>query len=209
MKNLDIKITGAGEGFYHVFFRGADGRRTFADDEEYNKIIDIVQKNVLAVENGSFKVLAFCFMTNNAHFVVQTDSAQTVERALKKTIMDYEAYILERYGRPSVDGSSYSIAHIGSRDFLKSISRCVHLTPDDLDLDIWSYPYSSLQYYLGKAAPDWLSVDTVLAGETAQQYREFVKANQDLRLHRLWLADLLADRLPRDTNLSTSGVLIG
>ncbi len=57
-------------GIYHVVVRGINKADVFLDDEDYLKLLYIIKD---VQEKHSFKVFAYCIMTNHVHMLIQVE----------------------------------------------------------------------------------------------------------------------------------------
>ena len=74
---------------YHVILRGNAGQPIFFDDRDRYRLYLIVQ---FVVEKFGCRVHGFCFMTNHAHFVLQTGDI-SLSRIMQNLSLRYTKWI--------------------------------------------------------------------------------------------------------------------
>ena len=81
-----------------------------------------------------------------------------ISELMRKVVGTYTQYFNKKYGRvgPLFQGV-YKASRITSDPYLLHITRYIHKNPKDY----YSYPYSSLQYYIGDWKSDWVVPDRI------------------------------------------------
>jgi putative transposase len=148
-------------GIYHTILRGNHRNAIFTtpgDRDEFESILG------QALERFSSRVLAYCWMTNHVHAIVQV-----ADRPLGPVIQLAASRYARRYQRrvPTTGHlfeRRYRARLITDTSYLLRATRYIHLNPMDAGIvaDPAAYPWSSHQHYLGAPAPGWLCVDQVL-----------------------------------------------
>jgi putative transposase len=148
-------------GMYHAILRGNHRNAIFCTPEDRNEFEDILGQ---ALERFSSRVLAYCWMTNHIHAIVQV-----ADRPLGKLVQLLASRYARRYQRrvPTTGHlfeRRYRARLITDTAYLLQAIRYIHLNPVEAGMvrDPVEYPWSSHRCYLGAPAPAWLSVDPAL-----------------------------------------------
>ena len=81
-------------GIYHVVVRGINKADVFLDDEDYLKLLYIIKD---VQEKHSFKVFAYCIMTNHVHMLIQVED--NLGELMKKILCRYVYWYNKKYER--------------------------------------------------------------------------------------------------------------
>jgi putative transposase len=148
-------------GMYHAILRGNHRNAIFCTPEDRNEFEDILGE---ALERFSSRVLAYCWMTNHIHAIVQV-----ADRPLGNLVQLVASRYARRYQRrvPTTGHlfeRRYRARLITDTDYLLQAIRYIHLNPVEAGMvrEPGEYPWSSHRCYLGAPAPAWLSVDPAL-----------------------------------------------
>lgn len=79
---------------HHVTFRGIERREIFADDEDREVLLSILDRLALTM---LFRVFAWALMPNHVHLVVQADGA--LPRLMSRLLTSYGLYFNRRHAR--------------------------------------------------------------------------------------------------------------
>jgi len=198
-----IKEYGADE-YYHVYSRGVAKQKIFLDTQDYEVFLGLFKRYLSQEQSRSsrhgpyphygtrLKLVAYCLMPNHIHLLVyQTDETVIIE-FMRSLMTSYSMYFNRKYKRVGpVFQSRYRASRISHSNYLEHISRYIHLNPRDWQ----NYPYSSLKYFTGTAAAEWLQPADVLSiFASREKYLEFAR---DYEGHKDMLDELhweLADR---------------
>lgn len=148
-------------GMYHAILRGNHRNAIFHTPEDRSEFEDILGQ---ALERFRSGVLAFCWMTNHIHAIVQV-----ADRPLGNLVQLVASRYARRFQRriPTTGHlfeRRYRARLITDTDYLLQAIRYIHLNPVEAGLvrDPVEYLWSSHRCYLGAPAPAWLSVDPAL-----------------------------------------------
>jgi putative transposase len=171
-------------GLYHTILRGNHRNAIFTtpgDRDEFEYILGH------ALERFSSRVLAYSWMTNHIHAIVQV-----ADRPLGSIVQLAASRYARRYQRriPTTGHlfeRRYRARLITDTGYLLRATRYIHLNPVNAGMvtDPVAYPWSSHRHYLGAPAPEWLCVDQVLnkfggsRQEAVAAYLAYVGAPQD------------------------------
>lgn len=161
-------------GMYHTVLRGNHRNAIFStpdDREEFEHILGH------ALARFGARVLAYCWMTNHVHAIVQV-----ADRPLGRIVQLLASRYARRYQRriPTTGHlfeRRYRARLITDISYLLQATRYIHLNPMEAGMvtDPAAYPWASHKHYLGAPAPQWLCVDEVL-GKFGGSPREAVAA---------------------------------
>jgi putative transposase len=148
-------------GIYHTILRGNHRGAIFStpgDRDEFEHILGH------AMARFSARILAYCWMTNHVHAIVQV-----ADRPLGCIVQLFASRYARRYQqRVPTTGHlferRYRARLITDISYLLRATRYIHLNPIEAGVvtDPAAYPWSSHKHYLGAPAPQWLCVDQVL-----------------------------------------------
>lgn len=154
------------DAYYHVYNRGVERRKIFLDKQDYAMFLHLLKRHLSREKQtdkrgsiyesyvGRVELLAYCLMPNHFHllFYLNNDTKSITElmRAVSGTYTQYFNKKYERVG-PLFQGV-YKAARIDRDEYLLHCTRYIHRNPKDY----YSWPYSSLQYYIGDWKSDWV-----------------------------------------------------
>lgn len=157
-RKLRLHVPG---GVYHVMTRGNDKQKIFYSSQDYWKL-SLLIKNGL--ERFQHKILAFCYMENHIHLVIQVEDTplSTIMHNLNFRYTQYINNKLERVGH-LFQGRFKSIL-VDSEAYLDELIRYVHLNPVRANIVSLpeEYSWSSYRDYLGYGKCTWVDTSQVL-----------------------------------------------
>jgi len=191
MSSRNVLKVDMDQSYYHIYARGASRQPIFLDEADRAYFLSLFHRYLSRDEttnsvgipyeklHDAIELLCYCLMSNHFHLLVYQEHERAMQRLMRGIMTSYSRYFNKKYDRSgSLFESRYKASRISNDTYLMHISRYIHLNPDN-----WStYPDSSIQYYTGQVAPDWLSVDKVLALFSSRDaYLEFVSDYKDIR----------------------------
>lgn len=171
--------------FYHVYNRGAGGQNIFIDDNDRQKFLSLLQKNLSTENTNKPKVInynielnAFCLMNSHFHLLFfQPDEPDQLTKIMRSISTSYSMYFNKRHGLSGhVFQGIYKASIITNEAYLAHISRYIHTNPQFY----MRYKWSSLDCYLGKNRCDWVHPERIL-DTNRQKYVRFLKEYTDKR----------------------------
>jgi putative transposase len=148
-------------GIYHAILRGNHRNAIFCTPDDRDEFEDILGQ---ALERFRSRILAYCWMTNHIHAIVQV-----ADRPLGSLVQLLASRYARRYQRrvPTTGHlfeRRYRARLITDTEYLLQAIRYVHLNPVGAGMvrDPAEYAWSSHRCYLGAPAPVWLDADQVL-----------------------------------------------
>jgi len=173
------------EQYYHIYNRGVEKRNIFQDDQDYVVFLGLLKKYLIGEMNiqknrrpsksffDRMKLIAYCLMSNHFHLMFYQKDETAITELMRRISTGYAMYFNNKYNR--VGGlfqGNFKAAHINSDAYLHHISRYIHLNPKDPK----SWPYSSLDYYIGNKKSKWVNPEPVmeLFEDNPREYIEFI-----------------------------------
>jgi len=148
-------------GYYHVTLRGNHRQDIFRDPADRSTLDAIVRS---ASERTGARVLAYCWMTNHVHLVVQVDS-QPLDRLMQPVGSKYARYFQRGAGTTGhLFERRYHAVLVNHEHQLLHVVRYVHFNPVRAGLIATpgDYLWSSHRQYMGLVARSWVYPDGVL-----------------------------------------------
>lgn len=174
----------ANDQYYHVYNRGIDKRVIFLDEQDYTVFLGLLKKYLTGINTdktnrhafmsfeGKIELLSYCLMPNHFHlFFYQTDK-DALTQLMRRIGTGYVMYFNNRYSRSGrLFQGIYKASCVDKDNYLHHVSRYIHLNPDNYQ----SYPYSSLDYYLGNKKSEWVKPDRILElFDSKEEYMNFI-----------------------------------
>lgn len=133
-------------GIYHVMLRGNVNKKIFLDDDDKEKLVDIM----LQKKDGSAsRLYAYCVMANHVHAVIQ-EVEQPLEKFMKRICVTYAAYFNKKYNLVgSVFQDRFRSETIEDEDYLLKAIKYIHNNPLAENHTLTKYPWSSYPAYIG------------------------------------------------------------
>lgn len=145
-KPLRIEYPGT---WYHVMNRGRRGEDVFADSNDYEGFIALLQETSKMFD---LRVSAFCLMSNHYHLL------QTPSGNLSRAMRHVNGVYTQRYNRRrNIDGqlfrSRYKSVLVQEDSHLLELLRYIHRNPVTAHMcnAVGDYPWSSHQEYISAA----------------------------------------------------------
>lgn len=147
----------SGSGVYHVMLRGIDKQMIFKDEEDYEKLLQIIADGKVI---SGYKLLAYCLMGNHLHLLIKQEKeelGQIFRRIGSRYVLWYNSkyrrtghLFQDRFKSEPVDDDSYFL----------TVLRYIHQNPvkAGLSKDVSEYPWSSYHDYIqgfGLADPEF------------------------------------------------------
>lgn len=192
-------------GYYHVFNRGVAKQPIFLSQKDYaqamqaftyylsvtpamklSRFKELSISDQTAVVAAQLKkndplvnVIAFTFMPNHIHFLLQQVADRGIARFMSKFQNSYSRYFNTKHNRVgAIFQGVFKAVHVESEEQLLHVTRYIHLNPvmanvikkEELD----SYPWSSFVDYM-KNRSVFITRELVLSiMKTPEAYKKFV-----------------------------------
>lgn len=170
-------------GVYHVMLRGNGGQDIFLSDEDYCRLLLLLQEGTTRFR---YRVHAFCFMTNHLHLLLQVSDIP-LSRGMQNLSFRYTQWYNRRNNRRGhLFQGRFKALLVDGESYLLELVRYVHLNPVRCGMvrDPREYPWSSHRAYLGEDELPWLTTDWVL-GQFAEEGLEAQRRFADFTLDGL------------------------
>lgn len=168
---------------HHIMVRGINKSVIFEDDQDRQKFIERLEKNIL---EAKCSIYAWALMTNHVHLLFKS-GGKGISTVMRKLLTWYAIYYNRRHKRTGhLFENRYKSILCDEDNYLLALIRYIHLNPlrvglaktlDDLDRYIWS-GHSAV---MGKRDCSWMDTDYVLLqfNDTKRKaryaYRKFVQ----------------------------------
>ncbi|OGD62924.1 hypothetical protein A2160_04095 [Candidatus Beckwithbacteria bacterium RBG_13_42_9] len=192
MPGKNIVKTYVENGFYHLYNRGVEKRDIFLDDYDYSTFLfylkfyltppsllqekDKVEPNKkkkirLNINQVSLynqiKLISYCLMPNHFHLLVKQTEKESITKFTRRLLTAYSMVFNKRHHRVgTLFQGRYKAVLVENDGQLLQLSRYIHRNPISLaevgPIHFVTYPYSSLNQYLGIYQTFWLSPRLVL-----------------------------------------------
>jgi putative transposase len=159
------------DAYYHIYNRGVEKREIFLDDQDYKMFLAFLKRHLSRQREsnkrnkqyesyaGRVELLAYCLMPNHYHllFYLNNDT-KAISELMRKVAGTYTHYFNRKYNRVGyLFQGTYKASKVDNDSYLLHITRYIHRNPKDY----YSWPYSSLQYYIGDWKSDWVIPDRI------------------------------------------------
>ncbi len=137
-------------------------------------------RDSLANQEKLVIILAYCFMPNHFHFLLRQKKEDGISIFLSKLQNSYTRFYNTKYeySGPLLQGA-FKAVRIEDNYQLLHVSRYIHLNPYTAYLvktkeKIFSYPWSSIQEYIGNAQETICNTSIVLSEFKKTPYKDFL-----------------------------------
>lgn len=134
-------------GVYHVMMRGNEKKDIFLDNEDRNKLLDILFDKKLV---SGYKLYAYCLMNNHIHLILK-ECGEQLSVCLKRVNVSYAYYFNKKYLRVGhLFQDRFKSECIDTLKYLLAAVRYVHNNPVKAKIvdKPGDYPWSSYDSYI-------------------------------------------------------------
>jgi putative transposase len=149
-------------GCYHVMLRGIDGREIFRDHNDRCRFSLFLQE---ASELHSFRVHAFCLMSNHIHLLLEPLN-NNLAHGIHRFTMRYAQYFNRRYQKHGyVFQGRFRAILVDDGCYIQRVARYIHLNPLEAGIvnNPKDYEWSSYNAYFARSNYAWLETERVLS----------------------------------------------
>lgn len=140
------------------------------------------------------ELLAYCLMPNHYHLMVHLLETDGLIGLMRSVITSYSMYFNRKYKRTgALFESRFLASRITTDTYYWQVSRYVHLNPLDIGENVFNYPYSSVQYFVGNWKAAWVHPEYVVTDQEKTTYRQELTATEDWHKQVKRLRHILAD----------------
>lgn len=186
--------------YYHVYNRGAGGQAIFPSSDDKRKFLSLIERHSpntdATIDSAGYnyqkydtEILAYCLMGNHFHLLLyQAEDIEAITQLMRSVSTAYSMYFNRKYKRHGhLFQSIFKASRITDESYLAHITRYIHMNPRTYK----TYYWSSLKYYMGKPAPEWLNIDRI-HNMKPQQYMKFLEEYEGKKAELETLKDQLA-----------------
>jgi putative transposase len=145
---------------YHIMIRGINQQNIFADDEDNEKFINILNAYRKKIE---YEIYAYCLMGNHVHLLIK-EGKEALSNTMKRIGTSYVYWYNWQYSRKGhLFQDRYKSEAVEDDAYFLTVLRYIHQNPVKARLtnNIESYKWSSYQEYTTKTKI--VNVDFALA----------------------------------------------
>lgn len=141
------------ESIYHIYNRGIDGREVFCDQQDFEKMLQLLKaylsKSEANVETifklerpyirehrvsmnleGELEMMAYCLMSDHLHFLVWQRSADGITKLMRRLMTAYVMYFNRKYKRTGpLFENVYRGVVVDEDQKVLQLSKFIHLNP--------------------------------------------------------------------------------
>ncbi|MCX7940642.1 MAG: transposase [Endomicrobia bacterium] len=210
------KLPFVAEGIYHVFSKSIAGYKIFNTDEDFKRIINVLQfystenpqrkysdaikssKDFLEVvqrEKKIIKLIAYCIMPTHIHLIIVPLKDEILSSYMNRVLKSYSKYFNIKYNRkgPLWEGRFKSVL-VQTHEQLLHLTRYIHLNPVTAYLverpEDWIY--SSYNEYIGIAESGFCDFKDYLEIQPSM-YIQFVQDRVNYQRELAKIKDLIIE----------------
>ena len=135
-------------GIYHIILRGINRQSIFEDDEDRQKLIEVLAKSK---EMSQCRIFAYCLMDNHVHILLQE-----IEESISMTIQRFSSsYVIWYNGKHERCGhlfqERFKSEAVETDSYFLTVLRYIHQNPIKAKIvkDVANYKWSSYSEYTG------------------------------------------------------------
>ena len=83
-------------GIYHIVFRGVNRQHIFEEDNDYQKMIEIL---LSLKKEMKFEIYVYCFMSNHVHILLKENVLGEIGLIMKQLLTKYARWYNIKYRR--------------------------------------------------------------------------------------------------------------
>lgn len=183
--------------YYHIFNRGNEKRRIFADNRNYQRFLktilyyqidgpkpkfshsSIVKLSKLDPSKRIVEINCYCLMPNHFHFILKQVKGGGISEFLSKLQNSYTKFFNTKYNRVgALFQGQFKAVLIESDEQLLHLSRYIHLNPYGAFIikNLADYEWSSFNEYINTSAVKKLCSKDIILGffKSDDEYKKFV-----------------------------------
>jgi len=171
-KRIDLPFS-----LYHVISRTNSGDIAFHDYKDQGKFFDYLSRYA---EMFQYRIHCYCLMKNHFHLLLESHERAMLSEVMHRLLTAYTIYFNRRYGRHGhLFQGRFKSYLVEKSEYLLALSRYIHLNPihTNTDCNPFSYPGSSLRYYIKGGEPASLYTKEILSWfrNERKRYARFVR----------------------------------
>ena len=149
-------------GYYHVMLRGNERRDIFLDDEDRERYLHLLAKQVT---NESIDIIAYCLMDNHLHLLIH-DKGDKMASAMRSIGVSYAGYFNKKNNRIGhLFQDRFKSEAIEDDTYLFAALRYIHQNPVKAGMcsKAEEYTWSSDKYYRHPELKTFVDTDILLS----------------------------------------------
>lgn len=155
---------------YHVIFRGINKQDIFFENEDYQKMIDILS---FLKEEMKFKMYAYCFMNNHVHLLIEEFSFLQISLILKRLLVRYVGWYNKKYQRTGkLINDRYVSMPVMKDSYFLNVIRYIHQNPIKINLPL-HYTWSSFNSYINEDKNSIIDTKPVFSIMSKEEFLTF------------------------------------
>lgn len=198
---------------YHIYNRGIEKKTIFLSQKDYyvymRYLIEYIcppEENIKGIVTrgksrknivkrirflserknyvSKIKLMSYCLMPTHFHFLIEQTDPRTITSFMKALSGRYTQYFNRKYQRVgSLYQGIYRARYLPSNRDKLVVANYIHKNPQSITNELEAYPWSSLQYFASKKAPNWLYSHKVLKiyqdSPSAKSYKSYLEYLKD------------------------------
>ncbi len=136
-------------GIYHVMLRGINGQIIFEDNEDYEKMIQVIKEYK---EVCGYEINAFCLMSNHVHLLIK-EGKEVLGIIFRRIGSKFVYWYNLKYRRSGhLFQDRFKSEEVEDDKYFLSVLRYIHQNPIKAGIvdNIRSYPWSSYKEYFNR-----------------------------------------------------------
>jgi len=158
---------------YHIIFRGINKQDIFNENEDYQKLIDIIK---LLKKEMKFEIYAYCLMQNHVHLLIKEFDFLQISLILKRLLIRYVTWYNRKYQRTGkLINDRYISMPVMQDSYFLNVIRYIHQNPVKINLPL-KYRWSSFNSYFDRTKNEFINTEFIFS---MIKKDEFIKFNYE------------------------------
>lgn len=212
----------ANESYYHIYSRSIAKYIVFNNDEEFSRILEIlnlyryanfnykyskyknldpatqkeVEKNLLKDSDFLVEIVAYCIMPTHFHLILKQSSSCGISKYIAKVLNSYSKYFNTKHQRTGpLWASRFKSVLVDKDEQLLHLTRYIHLNPASAGLvkNPRDWLYSSYLEYIDKEYQNRICSFSALFDLSEKEYEKFVLDRKSYQQQLSQIKSLIVD----------------
>lgn len=155
---------------YHIIFRGINKQVIFHEEEDYQKLLDILS---FLKNDMKFEVYAYCLMSNHVHMLIKEADFLQISIILKRLLIRYVSWYNKKYQRTGkLINDRYLSMPVMKDGYFLNVVRYIHQNPVKINLPL-DYEWSSFNSYMNNEENSIIDAEFVFSMISKDKFRKF------------------------------------
>jgi putative transposase len=135
-------------GIYHIILRGINRQSIFEDDEDRQKLIEILSKSK---KISQCRIFAYCLMDNHVHILLQ-EIEESISMMIQRFSSSFVIWYNNKHGRCGhLFQERFKSEAVETDSYFLTVLRYIHQNPIKVEIvkDVTDYKWSSYSEYIG------------------------------------------------------------